>query len=103
MSLDVRSDQVTLVEFTVIPKGKITGVITEEGTNNVIREASIELGGDFQVLNKVSNNLGLFEFSNLVDGSYLLFVSHPDYLTSAMTISISNGSIVPVNIFLDKI
>ena len=94
-TFEVRGNQSTNADIQLTPKGRIEGTITGAGTIDPILGASVQLtGGPAQVnLSKTTLNDGKYSFEALLDGSYELFVSHPDYASVKKEINITLGAV----------
>ena len=100
----VRGDQTTSVDISLTPKGSISGTILEEGSTNAIEGASVSLsGGPLNLTTSLTTVTdGKYSFSAIPDGSYIVSVSHPDYVNAEKEITVLDGGNVQADIPLMK-
>ena len=100
----VRGDQTTSVDISLTPKGSISGTILEEGSTNAIEGASVSLsGGPLNLTPSLTTVTdGKYSFSAIPDGSYIVSVSHPDYVNAEKEITVLDGGNVQADIPLMK-
>jgi hypothetical protein len=74
---ETRRLDVTLTPIPLQP-ATLDGYVVEEGTNEAIVGASVELVG---YTSATTNTAGYFKIDNIEPGEYLVRISHPDYQT----------------------
>ena len=66
--------------------GNIAGKVTEEGSNNAIEGATIEISGIEQSVKTGSN--GMFKFEKLPADNYTIYVSKDGYVSDSKVITV---------------
>lgn len=66
--------------------GNIAGKVTEEGSNNAIEGATVEISGIEQSVNTGSN--GMFKFEKLPADNYTIYVSKDGYVSDSKVITV---------------
>ncbi len=80
--------------------GNITGIVSEEGSNEPIEAAEVMLSGNSKTEKTGSD--GKFEFKNLDEKDYTITVSKEGYQTDRKKITVRAGESVPADFSLEK-
>ena len=90
----VRGNSATRADFSMTPKGSISGKVLIEGSTNRISGALVELK-DSPPANyaesRTTGSDGIFQFEGLLDGKFIVTVSHPLYETTDREFAVLNG------------
>ncbi|WP_226526993.1 carboxypeptidase regulatory-like domain-containing protein [Metabacillus niabensis] len=104
-SITVQPNQNYTVNFVLIANpGAITGEIRDAITNTVIPNAVIELltlEGIF-INSTSSNGAGVYSFTNLSPGTYLVRASATNYASSLVSSTVTAGNTTTTNLFLQQ-
>ncbi|MBU7592485.1 carboxypeptidase regulatory-like domain-containing protein [Metabacillus halosaccharovorans] len=104
-SIMVEPNQNYSVNFVLIANpGAITGEIRDSITNTVIPNATIELLTQESVFiaSTTSNGAGVYSFTNLSPGTYLVRASATNYATSLVSSTVTPGNTTTTNLFLQQ-
>ena len=99
----VRGNSVTKADFSLTPKGTISGKVSKAGSTESIPGASVELKDSPHVnyaQTVTANKEGFFSFEKLLDGKYSLTATHPQYETKTQESIVKDGNLVSADIAL---
>lgn len=98
----VRSGLPTRADFSLTPKGEVSGKISAEGsTNGIVGASVLLLGGPENISeSKTTDISGLYSFTGVLDGAYTLEISHPDYSSVTRELNVFDGGSIRADIAL---
>ncbi|HPT21686.1 MAG TPA: TonB-dependent receptor [Bacteroidales bacterium] len=82
------------------PSGEISGVVTDQTTNEPLPYATVVIKGT--VVGAVTDLYGNFRFSNLAQGEYTLKISYTGYSPKEIPVSLNAGEKKKISVALDQ-
>ncbi|WP_236634747.1 cell wall-binding repeat-containing protein [Alteribacter lacisalsi] len=102
IELELEPDTVKQQSFVLdpVPTGEASGEVTDQRTGEPVEGASVSLAEDSRVSADTTDDTGTFTLEDVLEGSYTVLVTHPDYHSGEAEVEVTGGEVSNVSVEL---